>query len=117
MKAKFYSEVTDKLYDTAAECLAAEREFKKQEEQHAKELHAKFEEIKRRAEQETKLGEKARLKKALDSAIENEEKARRELDDAFDAYVEIDPSGAFAMIGSMLAKAIFENEDENDDKD
>ena len=114
MKAKFYSEVTDKLYDTAAECLAAEREFKKQEEQRGKELH---EEIKRRAEQEAKLGEKARLKKALDCAIENEEKARRELDDAFDAYAEIDPSSAFAMIGSMLAKAIFENEDENDDED
>lgn len=50
MKIKFYSELTDKYYDTSRECVEAERKFKEEQQQRERQMT----EIKRKADEESK---------------------------------------------------------------
>ena len=75
MKCMFYSELTDKFYPTAKECVAAENEFKAEQSKRSEEM----ERLKREAEAIAAKAEEEKRREECDKAFSECEKAFDEI--------------------------------------
>jgi hypothetical protein len=80
MKIKFYSEFTDKYYDTSMECVEAERKFKEEQQKRERQMS----EIKRKADEVSRRITEIEAKRLND---EQREELTGKMDEGYNAIV------------------------------
>lgn len=115
MRTMYYSDITNKSYDTQAECVAAEMKFKLD---NAK-MRREFERIKKQAEEATKKDNRTELRNNLIEAIAKRKEVNNAFNEAFRAYSDIDQADAMDILLKELVNSLNDafNEEEDEDDD
>jgi len=113
MRTMYYSDITNKNYDTQAECVAAEMKFKIE---NAK-MRREFERIKKQAEEATKKDNRTELRNNLIEAMKAFDEAHKKEREAFNAYSEVDEEDASMLLLKRISDLVSESFNKLTDSD